>query len=412
MSKLMSGIMAGVAFLSAVGTFVVGFGTEAMAGSTLTLSCSNSDPMANQCAPSGGLRNVYLWLRCSEEGVSALEASVGGTLTVLAFVPAAGIPNLGTMPNILLAIPNCPTGPNADVLLGHFLVLDVGGDVYLGASSSTGSFALVGCPPSSLFLPNPEVLGFSSDETPTTIAGNGCGTALTTTEERHYVAVADIPGSKLKMDGVEAWITYTPPYTRAATPATYSTYMTASMLSLANDLDDPHDRWAQAGWMCVGEACKYLGEWKFASDDWDQFSGTGFSDACLRGWTYRVQRIPSSQGDSLIYTRNGARMAEGAVGFTYIFGLTGASHPCHATFQAEIINNELDWMPGTASQPAGFTDCVILPKDSSNWEDAVFNKLYTPSKYGARGSISGCSNCFTVYDTRYRPNAPICRDGR
>lgn len=50
------------------------------AGYDLTLSMSDSDPHANVSMTPVGIDTLYLWLNCSEQGASALDATLEGDI--------------------------------------------------------------------------------------------------------------------------------------------------------------------------------------------------------------------------------------------------------------------------------------------------------------------------------------------
>jgi hypothetical protein len=145
-------------------------------GFELSISASATDPFVNVAAPSGGLRELHLWLTCAEEGLSAMQGETQGSLVPLAFTPADGVYNLGGANELLLAVGGCPAGESLAVRLGAWLVQDDGGTLCLDASSIETPFIAVEC---DLFAPsiapNPRLVGFSSDgSTPCLIDDHPC----------------------------------------------------------------------------------------------------------------------------------------------------------------------------------------------------------------------------------------------
>jgi len=153
------------------------------AGYDLTLGMSDSDPHANVSMTPVGIDTLYLWLNCSEQGASALDATLEGDILAFGFSPASGIVNAGTFPRLLLGIGGCPTGSDVDALLGTITVWDSagsGGHLYLGPSDGMGEIVLVSCDTTAYtyeFVPR--VAGFSSNgsDPDTTGASFGCGVA-------------------------------------------------------------------------------------------------------------------------------------------------------------------------------------------------------------------------------------------
>ena len=135
-------------------------------GHEFSISASDTDPFVNEASPAGGVRSLYLWGTCLEQGLAALQASVVTDLPVLAFTPSPGILNAGSATDLLLAVGGCPAGEDADRLLGTWIVEDSGGDFCLG-DTGPDPFASVDCvdgDPS--LVVHPRLVGFSS-------SGNG-----------------------------------------------------------------------------------------------------------------------------------------------------------------------------------------------------------------------------------------------
>jgi hypothetical protein len=144
-------------------------------GVDFTISTSNTDPFAVVAPPAGGVRNLYLWLTCADRGVSAFEADVAGSLQPFAFVPAENVLNVQSADKLLLAIGGCPTGPETNRLLGHWIVDDRGGDLCLVPSTLNGRIATVDCHGLEPHLwENPRVFCFSSKGDPQVVGTNGC----------------------------------------------------------------------------------------------------------------------------------------------------------------------------------------------------------------------------------------------
>jgi hypothetical protein len=114
-------------------------------------------------------------MTCAPEGWTALEAQAAGTLEPLGFVPLNGVLNAGSADHLLLAVGNCPSGQDLDLLLGYWVVQDTGGELCLEAPDG-GVFGVVDCvlPQPNLTL-DPVLTGFSSAGTPPCEVGqNGC----------------------------------------------------------------------------------------------------------------------------------------------------------------------------------------------------------------------------------------------
>jgi hypothetical protein len=144
-------------------------------GFDFTISASNTDPFAVSATPTGGNRRLYLWLTCADRGLSAFEADVSGSLERLAFSPAPGVLNVYNENKLFLAIANCPTGRDTNVLLGCWMVEDHGGDLCLAPSEASGWIAAVDCHGNDPGTwEDPRVFCFSSNGVPAVIGSNGC----------------------------------------------------------------------------------------------------------------------------------------------------------------------------------------------------------------------------------------------
>jgi uncharacterized repeat protein (TIGR02543 family) len=144
-------------------------------GYNFSISASDTQPFVNTAPPAGGIRNLYLWMTCGEEGIAAFQGSTTGSLVPLSFIPSPGIYNAGDADDLLLAIGGCPTGESINLLLGSWLVIDQGGDLCFALSEGADLFAAVDCdsivPTLSL---DPRVLGFASAGTPCVLDVNPC----------------------------------------------------------------------------------------------------------------------------------------------------------------------------------------------------------------------------------------------
>ena len=130
-----------------------------------TLSADSTDAWVQTAAQTSGLREIYLWLVCTTDGISAFEAGVSGSGFPLAFVPHNGTINAGSANELLLAIPGCPLG-DPNLLVGHWLVIDSGIDLCLEPSSQNGLMAGVDCAVVPELSDLVTVFGFSSSGTP------------------------------------------------------------------------------------------------------------------------------------------------------------------------------------------------------------------------------------------------------
>jgi len=143
-------------------------------GLTLSISASDTDPWVNVAPPVTGLRQLFLWATCLDRGVTALEADAAGSLDPLGFQGLNGCANLGGGRNLLLSIPGCPIGAEANLLLGSWWVYDQGGDLCLAPSEANGALVFVECPAAPPRLATPGVVGFSSVGEPCHL-GLACG---------------------------------------------------------------------------------------------------------------------------------------------------------------------------------------------------------------------------------------------
>ena len=140
-------------------------------GFNFTISSSPTDPYQQIDSPTGALRSIYLWITCAERGLARLEAGISGTLLPLAFIPSEGVFNAGSATEINLAVNECPTGDELARNLGHWLVIDQGGNICLGLNSQ-GVFGAEDCAPAFPgFWNAPRVHGFASDGSLPCIAG-------------------------------------------------------------------------------------------------------------------------------------------------------------------------------------------------------------------------------------------------
>jgi hypothetical protein len=146
-------------------------------GYEFSLSASATDPSQHTSTPTGGVRNIYLWATCIEDGLSAFEGDVTGSLTVIGgFNPATGVLNAGGATNLLLAVGGCPYGTEVNLLLGYLVVYDTGGTLCLGPSAAHGLIGCVDCQqPAPSVTPDPIVVGFASGGSPPCSTGvAGC----------------------------------------------------------------------------------------------------------------------------------------------------------------------------------------------------------------------------------------------
>jgi hypothetical protein len=142
--------------------------TPSAAGYSFSISASSKDPFVNVSPSTNTVRALYLWLTCAEEGISAFEGDVTGTMKVLGFTPLNDAMNVGGATNLLLAVGGCPKGPTLNFLLGYWVVMDRGGTLCLGPSATNRLIGAVSCGGDPNLTEDPEVSGFSSTrgETP------------------------------------------------------------------------------------------------------------------------------------------------------------------------------------------------------------------------------------------------------
>jgi hypothetical protein len=130
------------------------------------ISASPDDAGVHHSTPSGGFRNLYLWLTCANGGFTRFEASTTGTLSPLAFVPAEGILSAGSATDLDLLALDCLAGEAAELLLGHWFVHDTGGTFCLGPPSGAAAPRVSDCSTIPEVTLDPGVTGFSSDGAP------------------------------------------------------------------------------------------------------------------------------------------------------------------------------------------------------------------------------------------------------
>ena len=144
-------------------------------GYELSISASATDPFDTTEPPAGGPRPLYLWLTCSELGMSAFEAGVQFSIVLSDFVTGTDVVNFGYGTDLLLGVIGCPTGENVARLLGSWTALDTGGQVWLTTSRVNGTFGAVDCGAFPSLWPDPLVRGFSSSGPAPVTGENGCG---------------------------------------------------------------------------------------------------------------------------------------------------------------------------------------------------------------------------------------------
>lgn len=155
-----------------------------------SISCSASDPFANESTPTSGARPLYLWLTCAgttpDDGLASLQADLVTSLAVLGFDGDNGTINIGSSTSLLLAVPGCPYGPAANTVLGHWTVWDTGGYLCLG-DPQAGSAIAVGCDETR--IESPRAYGFASDDSSSCPLGaNGCPTPGQMAVVSHFFA--------------------------------------------------------------------------------------------------------------------------------------------------------------------------------------------------------------------------------
>lgn len=168
-----------------------------------TISASSTDPFVTRDRAAMDTRPLWLWITCSNAGISAFEAGVTGTLYPTVFVPENGVLNAGSATYLLLAIPGCPTGTDVPMRLGHWLVGDGGGRICLDKAPSTNRITGVNCAATPGLVILPRVVGFRSDGgSPCAMGTDRCGSpsvpaAYVTVD----VPVADLSAGPLRVLG-------------------------------------------------------------------------------------------------------------------------------------------------------------------------------------------------------------------
>ncbi|HET9888127.1 MAG TPA: hypothetical protein VFR10_11490, partial [bacterium] len=146
------------------------------AGYEFSVSADSTNPFVNTAPPANGIRNLYLWATCAEDGLSAFEAEVTGSLQVLGFSPLHGVMNAGTETALLLAVPGCPQGTSVNALLGYWIVQDTGGSICLGPATESEIIACVDCTlPNPNLWDDPRIIGFASSGNACDGGANVCG---------------------------------------------------------------------------------------------------------------------------------------------------------------------------------------------------------------------------------------------
>lgn len=140
-------------------------------GYEFSISSSDTDPSVHAEPASGGYRSLYLWLLCGRGGLAALESGVSSTMPVLSFMPAEGVYDAESGPDLLLAVGGCP-GESGPRLLGSWVVEDTGGEICLGPSAINGTIGAVDCGTLPAFWTDPRVYGFSSSGAPPCVIGS------------------------------------------------------------------------------------------------------------------------------------------------------------------------------------------------------------------------------------------------
>ena len=142
-----------------------------------TLSASDVNPFEHVSAATGGLREVHLWMTCTNVGLSAFEGRIVTDAQVVGFTPAPGVLAIGAAPDLLLAVGGCPVGFQNPFRLGSVQIIDDGTTICLGPSNSSGTLGAVNCRQlDPMLTESPRVVGFSSRPLvePCEIGVNGC----------------------------------------------------------------------------------------------------------------------------------------------------------------------------------------------------------------------------------------------
>jgi hypothetical protein len=142
-----------------------------------TISASSTDPFVHSSPPTMGSRPLWLWMTCSNAGISAFEAAVDGTLFPSQFTPENGVLNAGSATHLLLAIPGCPTGEDVTFRMGYWMVGDTGGTICLTKSPVSDRITGVDCNATPGVVLLPRVVGFSSEDSdlPCAMGTDRCG---------------------------------------------------------------------------------------------------------------------------------------------------------------------------------------------------------------------------------------------
>lgn len=130
-------------------------------GYTFSISASSTDPWENTALPTGGIRDLFLWLVCGDDGLAAFEARLTGDVAAISFTPDAGVMNIGSSAALQLAVPGCPsTDP---LVLGHWTVFDTTGINACLSPTLDGerSIAAISCATEKTLMPR--CIGFASD---------------------------------------------------------------------------------------------------------------------------------------------------------------------------------------------------------------------------------------------------------
>ncbi len=336
-------------------------------GTTLTISASANIPQAHTDEPSYGLRNLYLWVRCSAEGVASIQASTSGDLLVYAFTGVGGTLNTGTATNLLIAVPNCPMGSDVNRILGYWTVLDNGGWLCLMESPPHLTMNYSSC--NAVLYTDPEVTGFASDgQGVPSYGANGCATIP---EYYPYLSVYrwHRSGGNVVMAGAQARISHS-----------------------GTTVLKPFAIWCGA-WVGVGDCAQNVGD-KFSARYFQVGYGQAFNDTqptiffeyvlnpgdpLVRGEfthneiplptnaTYRLEKDPSGYYNA--YLDN--------VALTGLWGRPsgaqfGSNELCVVNWGGEA-HNSLDHIPGSYEEPVLFTHLKYRedPYDVFPWKDVI-----------------------------------------
>ncbi len=155
-----------------------------------TISASDVDPYVNIGSIAGGVRRYLLWYVCDDVVMGAASGLIGrlqfdgppGTL----FAPEGGVTNTGTLPTLVLSLPECSEAP---LLVGTVFTINATTDRLCLTDSEFGHLATLDCvgEPGST-----KARGFNAEAGTSCVADSLCGEPLISVEELGWGAIKSL----------------------------------------------------------------------------------------------------------------------------------------------------------------------------------------------------------------------------